>query len=93
MLVWNPETLFQLRGDVDLKVGMTLDPNHLFWKGACSITAARASGDAIHHCHGKDTRIKRGLADVNGLLELKEVTDVANRAWNYAAVGAGHDLQ
>ncbi|MDI2112255.1 hypothetical protein [Commensalibacter nepenthis] len=33
------------------------------------------------------------LADVNGLLELKEVTDVANRAWKYVAVGAGKDLQ
>lgn len=30
---------------------------------------------------------------MNGLLEMREVTDVANRAWNYVAVGAGHDLQ
>ena len=53
----------------------------------------RALGPAVHHVHGKDTRIERGLADINGLLELKEVTDVANRSWNYVAVGAGHDLQ
>jgi sugar phosphate isomerase/epimerase len=65
---------------------------HPFWKGADSIAGARALGKAIHHCHGKDTRIERGLADVNGLLELKRVDDVANRAWNYVAVGAGHDL-
>lgn len=93
MLVWNPETLFRLRNEVGPTVGMNLDPSHLFWKGACPITVARALGPAIHHVHGKDTRIERGLADVNGLLELKEVTDVANRAWNYVAVGAGHDLQ
>ncbi|MBB3190283.1 sugar phosphate isomerase/epimerase family protein [Halomonas cerina] len=93
MLVWNPETLFRLRDAVGPKVGMNLDPSHLFWKGACPIAGARALGEAIHHCHGKDTRIERGLADVNGLLELREVTDVANRAWNYVAVGAGHDLQ
>ncbi|OBY28527.1 sugar phosphate isomerase/epimerase family protein [Leisingera sp. JC1] len=93
MLVWNPETLFRLRNEVGPKVGLNLDPSHLFWKGACPIAAARALGDAIHHVHGKDTRIERGLADVNGLLELKEVTDVANRTWNYVAVGAGHDLQ
>ncbi|WP_280546786.1 sugar phosphate isomerase/epimerase [Halomonas sp. 11-S5] len=93
MLVWNPETLFRLRNEVGPMVGMNLDPSHLFWKGACPIAAARALGDAIHHVHGKDTRIERGLADVNGLLELREVTDVANRAWNYVAVGAGHDLQ
>ncbi|WP_347312666.1 sugar phosphate isomerase/epimerase family protein [Defluviimonas sp. SAOS-178_SWC] len=93
MLVWNPETLFRLRGEVGPMVGMNLDPSHLFWKGAEPIAVARALGDAIHHVHGKDTRIERGLADVNGLLELKEVTDVANRSWNYVAVGAGHDLQ
>jgi sugar phosphate isomerase/epimerase len=93
MLVWNPETLFRLRNAVGPMVGMNLDPSHLFWKGACPITVARALGEAIHHVHGKDTRIERGLADINGLLELKEVTDVANRSWNYVAVGAGHDLQ
>jgi sugar phosphate isomerase/epimerase len=93
MLVWNPETLFRLRNEVGPTVGMNLDPSHLFWKGADPIASARALGSAIHHCHGKDTRIERGLADVNGLLELKDVTDVANRTWNYVAVGAGHDLQ
>ncbi|SDG02552.1 sugar phosphate isomerase/epimerase family protein [Alloyangia pacifica] len=93
MLVWNPETLFRLRSEVGEMVGMNLDPSHLFWKGACPIAVARALGPAIHHVHGKDTRIERGLADINGYLELKEVTDVANRAWNYVAVGAGHDLQ
>lgn len=93
MLVWNPETLFRLRNEVGDMVGMNLDPSHLFWKGACPIAVARALGPAIHHVHGKDTRIERGLCDVNGLLEMKDVTDVANRAWNYVAVGAGHDLQ
>jgi sugar phosphate isomerase/epimerase len=93
MLVWNPATLFRLRGEVGPVVGLNLDPSHLFWKGACPIAVARALGDAIHHVHGKDTRIERGLSDINGLLELKEVTEVANRSWNYVAVGAGHGLQ
>ena len=93
MLVWNPQTLFRLRDEVGPKVGMNLDPSHLFWMGADPIASARALGSAIHHCHGKDTRIERGKADVNGLFELTEVTDVANRSWNYVAVGAGHDLQ
>ncbi|WP_234731421.1 sugar phosphate isomerase/epimerase family protein [Acidocella facilis] len=93
MLVWNPDTLFRLRNEVGAMVGMNLDPSHLFWKGACPIAAARALGNVIHHVHGKDTRIERGLADINGYLETREVTDVANRAWNYVAVGAGHDLQ
>lgn len=93
MLVWNPETLFRLRNEVGDMVGMNLDPSHLMWMGAEPIASARALGKAIHHCHGKDTRIERGLCDVNGLLELKDVTDVANRSWNYVAVGAGRDLQ
>ena len=80
MLVWNPETLFRLRDAVGPKVGMNLDPSHLMWMGADPIASARALGPAIYHCHGKDTRIERGLADVNGLLELKGVDDVANRA-------------
>ncbi len=72
---------------------MNLDPSHLFWKGVCPIAVARALRKAIHHVHGKDARIERGLADINGLLDLKEVTDVANRSWSYVAVGVGHDLQ
>lgn len=93
MLVWNPQTLFRLRDAVGPTVGLNLDPSHLMWMGADPIASARALGDAIHHVHGKDTRIERGKADVDGLLELRDVTDVANRTWNYVAVGAGHDLQ
>ncbi|MCY0964615.1 sugar phosphate isomerase/epimerase family protein [Parathalassolituus penaei] len=93
MLVWNPETLFRLRDAVGPMVGLNLDPSHLIWMGADPIAAARALGPAIHHVHGKDVRLERGLVDVNGLLETKVVTDVANRAWNYVAVGCGQDLQ
>ena len=93
MLVWNPETLFRLRDAVGPMVGLNLDPSHLVWMGADPIASARALGDAIHHVHGKDVRLERGLVDVNGLLETKPVEDVANRAWNYVAVGCGKDLQ
>ncbi|MCW6033682.1 sugar phosphate isomerase/epimerase family protein [Pantoea sp. JK] len=93
MLVWNPETLFRLRDAVGDMVGLNLDPSHLLWMGADPIAAARALGPAIHHCHGKDVRLERGLVDINGLLETKPVEDVANRAWNYVAVGCGQDLQ
>ncbi|MBV7321316.1 sugar phosphate isomerase/epimerase family protein [Bacillus halotolerans] len=92
-LVYNPETLFRLRNAVGPMVGLNLDPSHLLWMGADPIIAARELGEAIHHVHGKDVRIERHLAAVNGLLETKEVTDPANRAWNYVAVGCGRDLQ
>ncbi|AOR97232.1 sugar phosphate isomerase/epimerase family protein [Bacillus subtilis] len=92
-LVYNPETLFRLRNAVGPMVGLNLDPSHLLWMGADPIIAARELGSAIHHVHGKDVRIERYLSAVNGLLETKEVTDPANRAWNYVAVGCGQDLQ
>lgn len=93
MLVWNPETLFRLREAVGPMVGLNLDPSHLIWMGADPITSARALGDAIHHVHGKDARLERSVVDVNGLLEIKPIDDVAHRAWNYVAVGCGKDLQ
>ncbi|MDH2436183.1 sugar phosphate isomerase/epimerase [Pokkaliibacter sp. MBI-7] len=93
MLVWNPETLFRLRDAVGPMVGLNLDPSHLLWMGADPIASARALGDAIHHVHGKDARLERGKVDVNGLLEFKPIDDIANRSWNYVAVGCGQDLQ
>ncbi|MCZ4058009.1 sugar phosphate isomerase/epimerase [Pantoea sp. LMR881] len=93
MLVWNPETLFRLRNAVGPMVGLNLDPSHLIWMGGDPIAAARALGPAIHHVHGKDVRLERGLVDINGLLETKPIEDVANRTWNYVAVGCGQDLQ
>lgn len=92
-LVWNPDTLFRLRDAVGPMVGLNLDPSHLMWMGADPIAAARALGDAIHHVHGKDARLERGVVDVNGLLETKPIEDVGRRAWNYVAVGCGKDLQ
>ena len=93
MLVYNPETLWKLRNAVDPIVGINLDPSHLMAMGADPIASARALKGAIFHIHGKDARIERGLADINGLLETKPVTDCENRTWNYVAVGCGKDLQ
>ena len=57
------------------------------------IAVVRELGDAIHHVHGKDIRLEKGMVEKNGLLETKVVEDVANRTWNYVAVGCGRDLQ
>ena len=93
MLVYNPETLFRLRDAVDPMIGLNLDPSHLMFMGADPIASARALGPAIHHVHGKDARVERGIADVNGLIETKPIDDTVHRAWNYVAVGCGKDLQ
>jgi sugar phosphate isomerase/epimerase len=61
--------------------------------GADPIAAARALGPAIHHVHAKDVRLERTIAEVNGMVETKEVTDTVHRAWNYVAVGCGRDMQ
>lgn len=93
MLVYNPSTLLRLREATDPIIGINLDPSHLMAMGAEPIAAARALKGAIHHIHGKDARIERGLADIDGLLETQPVTAAATRTWNYVAVGCGRDLQ
>lgn len=94
MMVHNPESFWHLREGVgDDIIGINLDPSHLIAYGADPIASARALKGAIYHVHGKDTRIERGMAEINGLAEWKDVHDTANRAWNYVAVGCGKDLQ
>lgn len=92
-MVYNPETLWRLRNAVDPIIGINLDPSHLIALGADPIASARALKGAIYHLHGKDARIERGIADINGLPEWKDVSDVENRTWNYVAVGCGKGLQ
>lgn len=92
-LVYNPETLLRLREAIGDMIGMNLDPSHLMVMGADPIAAIRPLEGAIYHVHGKDARIERGLADVNGLLEYKPVAETKDRTWNYVAVGCGKDLQ
>ena len=92
-LVYNPETLLRLRSAVGEIIGINLDPSHLMIMGGDPIAAIRPLEGAIYHVHGKDARIERGLADVNGLLEYRPVTDTKTRTWNYVAVGCGKDLQ
>jgi sugar phosphate isomerase/epimerase len=93
MLVYNASTLQRLREATDPVIGINLDPSHLMAMGAEPIATARALGSAIHHIHGKDARVERGLCDVDGLLETRPVSDTARRTWNYVAVGCGRDLQ
>lgn len=92
-LVYNPSTLLRLREAVGDIIGMNLDPSHLIAMGADPIAAARKLEGVIYHVHGKDARIERGLADVDGLLEYQPVTQTKTRTWNYVAVGCGQDLR
>lgn len=94
-LVYNPETCLKLREAVGPMVGMNLDPSHLFWMSGDPIEAARVLGEhgAIYHIHGKDSRPERRYWQPNGMLDTKPIDAFARRAWNYVAVGAGHDAK
>ncbi|WKN20406.1 sugar phosphate isomerase/epimerase family protein [Azotobacter vinelandii] len=92
-LVYNPSTLLRLREAVDDIIGINLDPSHLIAIGAEPIAAARKLEGVVFHVHGKDARIEKGLADIDGLLEYRPVTETKSRTWNYVAVGCGRDLQ
>ncbi len=96
-LVYNVRSLNKLvevvGGDLGKMIGMNLDPSHLMIQGAEPIAAARALGEKIFYIHGKDARIERYKADVDGLLENLPVDKSAERTWNYVAVGCGRDLQ
>ena len=68
MMVHNPESFWHLREAFgDDMIGINLDPFHLIAYDADPICSARAMKDAIYHVHGKNTRIERGMVDVNGL--------------------------
>ena len=90
-MVMNPETLMRLRAHAGEMVGMNLDPGHHFWMGGDPIAAARFLGSALYHVHAKDTRLERGPVDINGVLDTKTIDCFAGRAWNYVALGYGHD--
>lgn len=96
-LVYNVRSLKKLievtGPELGKMIGMNLDPSHLMIQGAEPIAAARALGNKIFYVHGKDARIERGLADVDGLLENLPVDQSAKRTWNYVGVGCGRDLQ
>ena len=92
-MVWSASPLLKLREATDPMLGINLDPSHMMVLGADPIAAARALKGCIFHVHGKDARIERGLADTDGLLEPRPVTESADRVWNYVAVGCGKDLQ
>lgn len=94
-LVYNPSTLLRLRAEAGSLVGMNLDPSHLFWMGGEPIAAARflGSAGALYHVHAKDVRLERGAVDVDGVLDTQAIDRYASRAWNYVALGYGHDAR
>lgn len=88
-VVYNPETCLKLRAAVGDIIGANFDPSHLLWQGIDPVEAIRAMQGAIYHFHAKDTRVDAHNAAVNGVLDYKNLADVANRSWSFRTVGYG----
>lgn len=88
--VYNPETMLRLRAEAGNAVGCNFDPSHMFWQGIDPSTAIRALGDAVFHCHAKDTKLYEVNYKVNGVLDTKPYSQEAKRSFLFRTVGYGH---
>jgi sugar phosphate isomerase/epimerase len=50
----------------------------------------RLLGEAIFHCHAKDTQIFPANLPATGVLDTKPYSDEINRSWIFRTVGYGH---
>ena len=92
-VVYNPETLLNLRAITGPNVGCNYDPSHMFWQGIDPIAAIRVLGNAIFHVHAKDTQIYERNLPLTGVLDTKPYTDERNRSWIFRTCGYGHGEQ
>ena len=90
--VYNPETLLKLRAAVGPEIGANFDPSHLIWQGIDPVRAIMELKDCIYHFHAKDTKIDKYNTAVNGVLDCKHYSEVADRAWVFRTIGYGHDV-
>ncbi|MDZ4765142.1 MAG: sugar phosphate isomerase/epimerase [Chloroflexota bacterium] len=89
--VYSAEHILALRDALGSKnIGANFDPSHLFWQGVDPVFAIRKLGAAIFHFHAKDTVIDPINSTVNGVLDTKSYSDLANRSWVFRTVGYGH---
>lgn len=92
-LVYNVPALLRLRHAIGPIVGANLDPSHLMWMGADPLAAVDALGDAILHCHAKDTYLNVPCMALTSRLENGSLTDIPARAWSYITLGLGHGAE
>lgn len=89
--VYNTATMLQLiEGIGDDAVGANVDPSHLFWQGMDPVAVIHALKGYIYHFHAKDTKIDKYNTAINGVIDTKSFTDVANRPWVFRSMGYGN---
>lgn len=93
MLVYNVETLLQLRQACGPALGCNFDPSHLWWNGVDPVNAIRKLGVAIVHVHGKDVYLDPFNITVNGCNDGKPYSRIPARAWTFRSIGYGHDAK
>jgi sugar phosphate isomerase/epimerase len=89
-MVYNPEALLMLREAAGEEICCNFDPSHLFWQGIDPIVALKRLGNSVIHVHAKDSKIDSSVADFRGVLDWKNYTEIAKRAWTFRTVGYGH---
>ncbi len=88
--VYNPETMLRLRSEAGKAIGCNFDPSHMFWQGIDPCAAIRALGEAVFHCHAKDTKLYDVNYKVNGVLDAKPYSQELKRSFLFRTVGYGH---
>ena len=92
-IVYNAPTAVAFRADVGDRIGVNMDPSHLFWQQMDPIAIIRALGPAIQHVHMKDTEIVAGQAGLAGVLDNRTFDVPAHRAWLFRTVGRIHSKE
>jgi sugar phosphate isomerase/epimerase len=93
MIIYNVETMLQMRSEVGPSLGCNFDPSHLFWNGVDPVAAIRALGDAIVHVHGKDSYLDKYNIAVNGCNDHKPYERIHDRSWTFRSIGYGHGVK
>lgn len=90
-MVYNTDGLLRLREITGPSLGANFDPSHLFHQGMDPMHVVRAFGpDFVFHVHAKDTRIDPHEAARTGVIDMRDMQRVGERAWAYRTLGFGH---
>lgn len=93
-VIYNPQTLLKLREAVGMEeIACNLDPGHLFHQGIDIEVCIRKLDNMIVHVHIKDAIISKSVVEYTGVIDAKMYSEMKTRAWNYATIGYGHDMQ
>jgi sugar phosphate isomerase/epimerase len=86
--VFNVDTFVRLNAAAP-RIGVNLDPSHLFWQRMDPLAVIDRLGDHIGHGHAKDVRYHATDLALNGLLDNRWPGDPQTIPWDFAAVGLG----